>query len=277
MDFCGCCLATALLDFAFATSSRFAKLLVGVISRVGVSGNLPSSIFQKMTSAVVLLVVSLSASLVPAQQPPLQLRSNYFVTGDYVVAGWANKQIDANRPGYASGTITVPDNLQPNAAAVPTGAEIVAAYLYWATVEGSQSGFAGQNAYFRGYAISGLVLGNPNAPVSWSSGGCSGNANGSKTMRIYLADVRPYLPVDVKGIVQANNSYFVELADSGSNGNTAPFTLGATLVIVYRVLSPNFPLNAIVFFDGAFAPSNGSTTMTQAIQGFYQPAGSPVA
>src|SRR5262249_23544624 len=54
-----------------------------------------------------------------------------------------------------------------------------------------------------------------------------------------------------------------------------PFTSGATLVIVYRLLAPSVPLNsvplnAVVIYDGAFAPSNSSSTMTQPIQGFFQ-------
>jgi len=163
---------------------------------------------------------------------------------------------------------------------VPKGADIVAAYLYWATVEGNQNSFAGRQAFFNGYSITGTVLGNPNAPVSWSSGGCSGSAQGSKTMRTYRTDVRAYLPVDIDplsstfGRILANGSFLVRFADSGSNGNTPPNTLGATLVIIYRVLSPATPLNAIVLYDGAHAPSNTAQNTSQTMTGFYQPASS---
>lgn len=216
---------------------------------------------------------------------PLSIFKNYFVTGDYVVAGWVEGSPDGS--GYAPGTISVPDIRQPSQtgvpASVPKGADIVAAYLYWATVEGNQSSFAGQQAYFNGYSISGTVLGNPNAPVSWSSGGCSGSALGSKTMRTYRADVRPYLALDrdstsqTFGALIANGSFPVRLADSGSNGNTAPNALGATLVIIYRVLSPAVPLNAIVLYDGAYAPSNTAQNTSMTMGGFYQPAATPVA
>jgi hypothetical protein len=225
-----------------------------------------------------------------AQTTPPKFENNYFVTGDYVVAGWANKQI-SNRPGYATGKIKFPDANSVPATGVPPGADVVAAFLYWATVESSLSGApTGVNGIFRGYPITGTPLGNPNAPTSWSSGGCSGSSQGSKTMQVYRADVRPYLPVGLDGIVQPNTygpdgipntaddtPYVVELKDSGSNGNTAPFTLGATLVIIYRVLSPDFPLNAIVLYDGAYAPANGSSTMTQPLQGFYQAAALPIS
>jgi hypothetical protein len=167
------------------------------------------------------------AGTVSAQStPPLTLFKNYFVTGDYVVAGWVEGPPDYS--GYAPGTISVPDLRQPAQAGVPAappaGAQIVAAYLYWATVEGSDSTYAGQTAFLNGDQISGTLLGNPNAPTSWSSGGCSGSSAGSKTMRTYRADVRPYLPLDVNtssptfGSIIATGNFPVRLADSGSNG-----------------------------------------------------------
>jgi hypothetical protein len=217
-----------------------------------------------------------------AQQPLGDKPStNYFVTGDYVVGGWVEKS-SAN--GLATGIISIPDNQnQPNAGSVPPGADIVAAYLYWGTVEGSQSLFVGQQAVFNGYKIVGQVLGNPNAPTSWSSGGCTGSSTGSKTMRMYRADVRPYMPLDLSsasatfGALLANGPVTVQIADSGSNGNTQPNALGATLVLIYRELSSPKPLNAIVLYDGSFAPSNSNPTMTQTLVGFYEPADNPTA
>ena len=203
---------------------------------------------MRVTAALGLLLVLGFAQIGLAQTGTNQLNlfKNYFVTGDYVVAGWVQGSPDGS--GYTPGTISVPDLRQPSQngvpATVPKGADIVAAYLYWATVEKSQSAFAGQQGFFNGYAITGTVLGNPNAPTSWSSGGCSGSSNGSTTMRTYRADVRPYLPLDTNsssptfGASLAKGSFPVRLADSGSNGNTAPKALGATLVIIYRVLSP---------------------------------------
>jgi hypothetical protein len=223
------------------------------------------------------------SSLAQTGTNPLNLFKNYFVTGDYVVAGWVEGTPDGT--GFAPGSINLPDTKQPSQtgvpATVPAGADIVGAYLYWATVESNQSSFVGKQAFFNAYSITGTVLGNPNAPTSWSSGGCSGASNGSKTMRTYRADVRPYLPLDLNpssptfGAYLVNGSIPVRLADSGSNGNTAPNALGATLVLIYRVLSPAVPLNAIVLYDGAFAPNNASQTISQAITGFYQPSSNP--
>ena len=213
-----------------------------------------------------------------AQTNQLNLFKNYFVTGDYVVGGVGLRGLGVN--GIATGTINIPDSLQPNPGSVPAGADIVAAFLYWETVEKAASAFAGQHGFFNGYPITGIVLGNGNAPPSWSSGGCAGSSKGTTTLRAYRADVRPFLPVDANGNIQTPNavtpaSYSVSLADSGSNGGGAPLTLGATLVIIYKVLSsPMFPLNSIVLYDGAYAPSNQTTNseMTQTMQGFYQAA-----
>src|SRR6266567_112025 len=241
--------------------------------------------------AVVFFLV-VSSTLPALAQQPLGDKpfTNYFVTGDYVVGGWVEAS-SAN--GFATGTISIPDCTQatatgmpctmPPAPIIPAGADIVAAYLYWGTVEGSQSSFAGQTAFFNGYKIVGAILGNPNAPTSWSSGGCTGSSTGSKTMRFYRADVRPYMPVDLSpksatfGALLTKPTVTGKLADSGSNGNTQPNALGATLVLIYRVLSPSKPLNAIVIYDGSYAPSNAQPTMLQNLVGFYQPDPNPTA
>ena len=249
-----------------------------------------------MALGLLLILGFAQSGLAQTATAPLKIFQNYFVTGDYVVAGWVEGSPDGT--GFAPGTISVPDTKQPDQTGlgvprtVPKGADIVAAYLYWATVEKSQSAFAGQQGFFNGYPVTGVILGNPNAPTSWSAGGCSGSSNGTTTMRTYRADVRPYLPLDTDpssptfGRLLANANgpngpipISVRLADSGSNGNTAPNALGATLVIIYRVLSPaaTNPLNAIVLYDGAYAPSNGAQSTSQKMVGFYQPTLNPAA
>jgi len=218
----------------------------------------------------------------------LKLSNNFFVTGDYVVGGVGLRGLGTVDPAtgrsLATGTITIPDNNQPNPSGVPAGADIVAAYLYWETVEKSQSDLAGKSGFF-GYVINGSPrsfpitgverLGNDNAPSSWSAGGCAGSNNGTTTLRAYRADVRPYLLLDANGNIQTPNAttpvtYQVKLADSGSNGGGAPLTLGATLVLIYRVNSQTVPLNSIVLYDGAVAPGNSSSIMSQTMNGFYQ-------
>jgi hypothetical protein len=230
-------------------------------------------------------------------QAPLNFGNNFFVTGDYIVAGAYGMTANfttINGASYAVGTINVPD-MNPGikgAASVPPGAQVVAALLYWQTVE--KSGVApgapgsGQNGFFRpllysgtdgpqapGYAISGTNV-SGSSSVPWSAGGCGGS--GGKVLRTYRADVGGALPVDVNGNTIANTSFEVRLP---SVGNSTPLTLGATLVIIYRIPSgaggPSIPLNSIVIYDGDYAQSNAQQTMTQQLQGFYDAAQSPVS
>jgi hypothetical protein len=222
---------------------------------------------------------------------PLTFGNNFFVTGDYVVAGayGLNKQA---KNGFARGTINVPDKdpitgtMNPGitgTTSVPAGADILAVLLYWQTVESAsttpgQPG-SGQNGFFRpvftggpqtGYPIAGAT--NSQNTVSFSNGGCTGSSTG-KVVRTYRADVRGYLPQDATGNILANGTYEVMLASAGQG---TPVTLGATLVIIYRVLSPNVPLNSIVIYDGSYAPGGTLLNMTQTVQGFYDAAHDPL-
>ena len=233
---------------------------------------------------IALLVLFGSASNGFAQTSlPLGLSNNYMVTGDYVVGGWTKTgSISVGGTLMSTGTIPIPDPVAYGSLIyeqqVPAGADIVAAFLYWQSVENSGT-FAGENGTFRGYPITGTILGNPNAPVSWSSGGCAGSSKGSKTIVTYRADVSSYIPVDAKGNIQPNTTYQVDLPDTGKAGQP-PFTLGATLVIVYRVLAPASPLSAVIIYDGSYAPGNTSQAVTQPMLGFYQAGndqGAPIA
>src|SRR5262249_34937961 len=262
--------------------------------------------FQSQLLVVLILLAFLTlapSGLAQAPTPPLNFANNFFVTGDYVVAGAYNmtsKFETKNGITYAVGTINVPDLKNPKgvtntgiqgATSVPPGAQIVAALLYWQTAEkvgvAPGSPGSGQNGYFRpllsggpapGYAISGTSLSSPgNQTVSWSSGGCSGGSTG-KVLKTYRADVVGGLPNDLNGNPTANGSFEVRLP---STGNSTPITLGATLVVIYRIPSgagmPNVPLNSIVIYDGDFGQSAAGLTMTQKLQGFYDAAASPVS
>jgi hypothetical protein len=220
--------------------------------------------------------------------PPLNFGTNYFVTGDYVVAGAYGMTTNISN-GFATGTINVPDANPAikkgppgnpgitGVTQVPPGAQIVEALLYWQTVEKTSatpgSSDTGQKGLFgpliggvpQLYPISGLNLPS-HSTVSFSNGGCSGGSTG-KLVRTYRTDVRGYLPMDANGNVLANSTYEVRLPSSSS---TTPITLGATLVLIYRVISPAVPLNSIVIYDGAFATGSTTTlTMSQPVQGFY--------
>src|SRR6266404_4181827 len=182
--------------------------------------------------------------------PPLNFANNYFVRGDYTVAGakgMTSNFTNINGTQYAVGTITVPDpnpGIKPSAITgtnrVPAGAEVVAAVLYWQTVEKvgvtpGQPG-SGQNGFLRplissgppapGYAISGVVLssGGTNT-VSWSAGGCTSGSTG-KVVRTYRANVLGALPRDPNGNISANIPYEVRLPGTAS---TTPIAVGASL------------------------------------------------
>src|SRR6266568_9398735 len=82
------------------------------------------------TAALGLLLVLGFAQPGLAQTNPLTLFKNYFVTGDYVVGGVGLRGL-GDATGFATGTISIPDLMQPNHTSVPPGADIVAAFLYW--------------------------------------------------------------------------------------------------------------------------------------------------
>src|SRR4029077_14588869 len=132
-----------------------------------------------------------------APNPPLNFGNNFCVSGDYVVAGaygMTTNFTTVNNATYAVGTISVPDanNGIPNpgitgTTQVPKGAQIVAALLYWQTVEKVEVApggpGSGQNGYFRpllsggpaapGYAISWTKV-SASTTDSWSFGWCTG-------------------------------------------------------------------------------------------------------
>src|SRR5258705_12014843 len=79
---------------------------------------------------------------------PLSFGNNFFVTGDYVVAGAQGLCVNATaQNGLAKGTITITD-LNPGITGtnqVPPCAQIVTALLYWQTVEKSTQLGTAQN------------------------------------------------------------------------------------------------------------------------------------
>lgn len=247
---------------------------------------MPATAAMLLLLALALAFARLASAQNAGAQSPLSFGNLYPVTGDYVVAGAYG--MDTNiANGFTTGIINVPDanpaTGKPNPGitgrmAVPAGADIVLAVVYWQTVEkvGVTPGGpgSGQNGTFRPlstplgknqprYPISGVDL-MPQSTVSFSNGGCTGGSTG-KVVRTYRADVRGYLP-QVQGKVSVNGSYEVRLPSSSS---TTPITLGATLVIIYRVLDRTAPPNMIMIVDGAFAPGNILLSMSQTMGPFY--------
>src|SRR5712671_449443 len=164
------------------------------------------------TIALGLLLVLVFAQTAAAQlsaapsTPPLNFGNNFFVTGDYVVAGAYNMTssfVSVNGVTNAKGTINIPDGNPgiTGTKSVPAGAEILAALLYWQTVEkvGVNPGDpgSGQKGFFKpiysggpqgnGYDLIGESIASKGiSAVSWSSGGCTGGSTG-KVIRTYRA------------------------------------------------------------------------------------------
>lgn len=200
------------------------------------------------------LILSLIwTSLGAAIAGPLNFFKNYFITGDYVVAG-------VGLSGKGIGSLAT-GNIVVNG--VPPNAGIVSAFLYWQTVELRDG--EGKNGKFRGFNIVGKPLGNRTSPC-WSSGGAAGSPNGSHAVRVYRTDVLRYLPA-AGGVRLANGSHSVSLPDSGG-GNQSPVAGGVSLVIVYR--DPSMPLKAVVLYDGAFTMDQSNDSFHLPLQGFYQ-------
>ena len=217
-----------------------------------------------------------------ARADALNYFQNYFVTGDAAYGSVGLRGTGVN--GVATGSIKmsgVPctngigsgatiDPLCTASGSLPV--DVVAAYLYWETEETTATP-AAMNGFFDGKPIVGRVLGDPNNPACWSSGGTHGASQASG--RVYRADVLGILPIDATGHRVTNYTHTVKLPDSGLNGNGTIFlTDGATLVLVYRIQVPGkpriAPLRAVVLYDGTYTLAKGSPAFTQTVGGFYQ-------
>jgi hypothetical protein len=229
-------------------------------------------------TAVTLALLALFSPLMRAQaQAPLNYFKNYFVTGDYAVGGVGLANVKPVA-GSVSSTINfsgVPCTSGPgfNASVVPCTsngaqpADVIAAFLYWQTNETTETP-SSANGSFDGSAnaFTGIALGNPTVAA------CSGGGTGSEYMHVYRADVLRYLPINTTANVRVANG-----AQTFTLTSTSPATqfVGATLVVVYRLVTPGnpriAPLRAVVIYDGAYTgtPTAG---LNQPMGGFFQAA-----
>src|SRR5215469_1139565 len=155
----------------------------------------PTPLKSRFSMIVLLIVLGKTGQA----QDPLQFFKNYFVTGDYAVAGVGlnGQGVD----GYASNTITMtgvpcttggpgPSTTLDAACAAPGAvpAEPIAAFLLWQSLETSTSP-SSANGWFDTWPITGSVVSKPNTLGCWSNGGT--NPNG--LLRVYAADVLRFL------------------------------------------------------------------------------------
>ncbi|HEV7611520.1 MAG TPA: hypothetical protein VGO37_06590 [Steroidobacteraceae bacterium] len=213
---------------------------------------------------------------------------NYFLTGDYVAGGVGLRGKGVN--GFATGTITI------DPSQIPAGAEIVAAYLYWETLGPSSGPVAATlaGARFQRNDIAHIaVLVNPGGSPACVAGegddrdDADNAPSGASRVYVYRSDVLPYFeritPADPTQPVRvvAAGPHEVTLPDAGS-GRRLPSTLGAGLVVVYRVAgydpgslplaysAPKLPLKSIVIYDGGFTLNQGTPQLTVPMEGFYE-------
>jgi pimeloyl-ACP methyl ester carboxylesterase len=181
------------------------------------------------------------AQLAPAASPApsdnLTQFKTYTVNGDYVVAGVGVR-------GTGTGTI--------NVSGIPSGVQIVAAYLYWETLGNGQVG------NFGGRAISGIPLGTVTSPC-WLP----------PLITVYRVDATSYISST------GNCAYQVSFPDS-HDFSVAPSTEGASLLIVYQ--RSDLPRKTIVIYDGAYTQTSGTPSFNLTLRGFMSAStGAPQA
>jgi hypothetical protein len=248
-------------------------------------------------SAIIIGLGFLALFVQAAQaQGPLNYFKNYFVTGDYVVggvglAGTTVTPLAGSTPSSISVTssialASVPCTTGPGllASIVPctakgaVPADVIAAFLYWQTTETTStpsSAYGSFNATFPANSFVGLALGNPTIKACATSGGGAS----AEYVHSYRADVLKYLPISSTANVRLANGTQNFTLVSASTGTQF---VGATLVVVYRLVTPGnpriAPLRSVVIYDGSFTgTSSPSAALIQTMGGFYQAASTPAA
>ncbi len=190
-----------------------------------VIGENPIAGAQVSLGAAVALATSVGVAPTPTPNP-LSLLNNYFVTGDYAAAGVTLRGTGIG--GIATGTINIPDSTTNPGVnqGVPDGADIIDGFLYWETLENTSSA-SGNNVTFNGFPITGQQIG---SDLPFTDAALTG------TLRVYRADVNPYFTLAANGVRYGSGAFTVSSPDSGGSG--FPVTEGASLVVIYRVLSP---------------------------------------
>jgi hypothetical protein len=232
----------------------------------------------RTTAAVVVLAFALPSHATGSSG--LGYFKNYFVTGDYVAAGVGLQHTGVN--GFAKGTITIAPGQ------IPAGAEVVAAYLYWQTISsgGTPDPSALTGARFKGNDISKIaVLLDSDGTAACGSGKDDDDRHsGSRATWSFRADVLRFFPrirpaqADQAVQVLVTGDHKVTLPDMGWSDRT-PSTLGAGLVIVYRVTgydpatgyqAARQPLRSIVIFDGGITMNSRTSQVQVPLEGFYE-------
>jgi hypothetical protein len=243
------------------------------------------SLWPKSANIFGLALLALFVQAAQAQGP-LNYFKNYFVTGDYVVGGVGLSGKVASGP--VTGAVQVTGNITLNSVPCTSGpglfasvvpctnrgavpADVIGAFLYWQTIESTTTPSSAIGSYASSFNAAtpvnpfvGLALGNPKIPA------CSGGGTSAQYMHNYRADVLKYLPINSTANVRvANGAQTFTLV----SGDTTTQFVGATLVVIYRLVTPGnpriAPLRSVVLYDGAFT-GTASSSLNQTMGGFYQ-------
>lgn len=238
-----------------------------------------------LKAAATLALLALFSPLMRAQVQ-LSYFKNYFVTGDYAVGGVGLANVP---PAVSGSTITVADSINFSGVPCTSGpgllsgvipctakgaqpADVIAAFLYWQTIEGAQTPNSA-NGTFNGTAntFTGIALGNPTVAA------CNATAQSPTYAHVYRADVLRFLPINnTANVYVANGTQTFTLSSSSA----ATQFVGASLVVVYRMVTPGnpriAPLRSVVIYDGAFT-GTASAGLNQTMGGFYQASLDPDA
>jgi len=253
--------------------------------------------FWLFRSGVAIGFILLVARSGQAQVDSLSAYKSFYITGGHASAG--KNMRGTGQQGLATADISVTIPVE--------GADILAAYLYWQTLEKTIDASSAQgvlldpcNSPLFGpppascatdkpvpppdpthpatpltypATFVGKPLGQDHTAPCWSNGGSTGSSQGAPTLRVYRADILRYLQIS-----QLDSQKWpvirVQLPDSGKNGNTVPITEGASLVIIYRKF--DLPFRQIFIFDGAATMNGGFDSLYQTLP-FYQTTGTPKA
>ena len=260
------------------------------------------------SKSAIVFGLGLLALFVPAMQAqtvvsqgPLNYFQNYFVTGDYAVAGVGGLSPTNPNPTATINFSGVPCTSGPGllASVVPctakgaVPADIIAAFLYWETIEPTSAATptattatfdanlnnpnaSAYNPSLQNEPMVGTSLGSPQVPACVAGGGAE---NPKSYVRVYRGDVLQYLNINSAANVRTAN-YTHTIAFSGNPAGTQ--FLGATLVVVYRLVAPGTPriapLRSVVIYDGAFTGvASKSPSLNQTMGGFFDASTSPNA
>ena len=212
-------------------------------------------------------ILALFAPLAGAGGRP-EYTKNYYVTGDVVteVSGMRGTGVKASRPALSTSAEC------PRAPTLSLRFVLGNRGKHRRSVGGERLFSVGPTGSVptASNAIVGAVRGDSSNTACWSSGGTGGASiavrRGASTAPM-SSDTCLLIPPTMFAWQMAR--YTVKPARWWRQGNGNTSTNGASLVVVYRVLTPGTPLRAVVIYDGAYTMTKFSPGMTQTIGGIY--------